>query len=46
MFAIASMFGFEATAIYSEEARNPARTVPRATDPSVVVISAFFAITT
>jgi amino acid transporter len=45
MFAIASMFGFEATAIYSEEARDPARTVPRATYLSVVVISGFFAVT-
>ncbi|WP_435221155.1 APC family permease [Streptomyces sp. Tue6028] len=45
MFAVASMFGFEATAIYGEEAREPRKTVPRATYLSVVVISAFFAFT-
>ncbi|GGO90156.1 APC family permease [Wenjunlia tyrosinilytica] len=43
MFAIASMFGFEATAIYGEEAREPSRTVPRATYLSVGLITAFFA---
>lgn len=41
-FAIASMIGFESAAIYSEEAKDPARTVPRATYLSVVVISVFF----
>lgn len=43
MFAIASMFGFEATAIYGEEAKEPRKTVPRATYLSVVVITGFFA---
>ncbi|MFJ3773228.1 APC family permease [Streptomyces sp. NPDC090075] len=42
-FAIASMFGFESTAIYSREAKDPARTVPRATYLSVGLISVFFA---
>ncbi|MGW3506515.1 APC family permease [Streptomyces sp. NPDC000994] len=45
MFAVASMFGFEATAIYGEEARNPSRTVPRATYLSVLVVTGFFALT-
>ncbi|MFF3611397.1 APC family permease [Streptomyces sp. NPDC002580] len=45
MFAIASMFGFEATAIYGEEAREPRRTVPRATYLSVAVVTGFFAFT-
>ncbi|MFD1657158.1 APC family permease [Streptomyces caeni] len=45
MFAVASMFGFEATAIYGEEARDPRRTVPRATYLSVVVVTGFFAFT-
>ncbi|MFB6955560.1 APC family permease [Streptomyces sp. NPDC056309] len=45
MFAVASMFGFEATAIYGEEARNPRRTVPRATYLSVLVVTGFFALT-
>jgi amino acid transporter len=42
-FAIASMFGFESTAIYSAEAKDPARTVPRATYLAVSIISLFFA---
>ncbi len=45
MFAVASMFGFEATAIYGEEAREPRRTVPRATYLSVAVVTCFFAFT-
>ncbi|MET9848560.1 APC family permease [Streptomyces ossamyceticus] len=45
MFAVASMFGFEATAIYGEEAREPRKTVPRATYVSVAVITGFFAFT-
>jgi amino acid transporter len=45
MFAVASMFGFEATAIYGEEARDPRKTVPRATYLSVAVITGFFAFT-
>jgi amino acid transporter len=44
MFAVASMFGFEATAIYGEEARNPRRTVPLATYLAVVLIGAFYAL--
>lgn len=43
MFAIASMFGFESTIIFSREARDPRRTVPRATYLSVGLISLFFA---
>lgn len=46
MFAVASMFGFEATAIYGEEAREPRRTIPRATYTAVIGITAFFAFTT
>ncbi|GAA2334297.1 APC family permease [Streptomyces violaceusniger] len=42
-FAIACVLGFESTAIYAREARDPARTIPRATYLSVVVISVFFA---
>jgi amino acid transporter len=45
MFAVASMFGFEATAIYGEEARDPRKSVPRATYLSVAVITGFFAFT-
>lgn len=42
MFAVASMFGFESTAIYSGEAKDPKRTVARATYLSVSVIAVFF----
>lgn len=42
MFAVASMFGFESTAIYSGEAKDPRRTVARATYISVAVIAIFF----
>ena len=42
-FAIASMFGFESTAIYAEEAKDPARTIPRATYLAVCTIAIFFA---
>lgn len=45
MFAVASMFGFESTAIYSGEAKDPERTVARATYLSVGVIAVFFAFT-
>jgi amino acid transporter len=46
MFALASFVGFEATAIYGEESRNPTRTVPLATYASVSIIMVFFAFTT
>nr|WP_309296823.1 hypothetical protein [Pseudarthrobacter sp. NCCP-2145] len=46
MFAVASMFGFESTAIYSDEAKDPRRTVARATYISVSVIAIFFAFIT
>ncbi|WP_128374521.1 APC family permease [Streptomyces cavernae] len=44
-FAVASMIGFEATAIYGEEAREPKKTVPRATYLAVAVVTGFFALT-
>lgn len=43
MFAVASMFGFEQTAIYSAEAKDPVKTVARATYASVAIIALFFA---
>jgi amino acid transporter len=42
-FAIGCLLGFESTALYAKEARDPARTVPRATYLSVTLISVFFA---
>ncbi|HLP24026.1 MAG TPA: APC family permease [Microbacteriaceae bacterium] len=43
-FAFASFIGFEATAIYGEESKDPKRTVPRATYLAIGVITALFAI--
>ncbi|GAA2665627.1 APC family permease [Streptomyces vastus] len=43
MFSVASLIGFEATAIYGEEAREPRRTVPRATYLAVALVTGFFA---
>jgi amino acid transporter len=42
MFAIASFIGFEATAIFRDEARDPDRTIPRATYMSVLGIGVFY----
>lgn len=44
-FAFASFIGFEATAIYGEESRDPKRTVPRATYLAVGTITVLFAVT-
>ncbi|MFJ7213722.1 APC family permease [Amycolatopsis sp. NPDC098790] len=46
MFAIASMFGFESTAIYAGEAKDPKRTIPRATYIAVTLIAVFLALVT
>jgi amino acid transporter len=43
-FAFASFIGFEATAIYGEETKDPKRSVPRATYLAVGIITAIFAI--
>lgn len=45
-FAFASFIGFEATAIYGEESKDPKRTVPIATYLAVGVITVIFALTT
>jgi len=45
LFCFAAFIGFEATTIYSEEAREPQRTVPRATYVSVLVIGLFYMLT-
>ncbi|MCU1403010.1 MAG: family permease [Microbacteriaceae bacterium] len=44
-FAFASFIGFEATAIYGEESKDPKRAVPRATYLAVVVITVLFSLT-
>ena len=45
LFCFAAFIGFEATTIYSEEARNPAKTVPQATYMSVLAIGVFYILT-
>ncbi|MFC4031593.1 APC family permease [Streptomyces polygonati] len=45
MFGFVSFIGFESAALYGEEARDPKRSVPRATYISVALISLFYAIT-
>jgi amino acid transporter len=44
-FAFASFIGFEATAIYGEEAVDPKKTVPQATYMAVTLIALLFAVT-
>jgi amino acid transporter len=46
LLCFAAFMGFEATTIYSEEARDPERTVPRATYLSVLVIGIFYTVST
>ena len=45
LFAIISYVGFEATAIYRDEARTPERTIPRATYVALILIGVFYAVT-
>ena len=46
LFNSASFIGFEATTIYSEEAKDPRRTVPRSTYLAVLTIGVFYTVTT
>ncbi|QOL82511.1 APC family permease [Pseudooceanicola spongiae] len=46
VFVIGSFIGFEATAIFGEEAHEPAKTIPRATYVAVGLITAFYAFST
>lgn len=46
LFCLGSFMGFEATTIYAEEARDPDKTIPRATYLSVLIIGTFFVFTT
>ena len=45
LFCFAAFIGFEATTIYSEEAKDPHTTVPRATYYSVILIGVFYMFT-
>jgi len=42
MFAVVGFIGFEATAVFRDEAKDPARTIPRATYLALVLIGAFY----
>ncbi|WP_165943984.1 APC family permease [Saccharopolyspora karakumensis] len=46
LFGVLSFLGFESTAIYREEARNPERTIPRAMYLSVGLIGVFYTVST
>jgi amino acid transporter len=46
LFAVITFLGFEATAIFREETKDPRRTIPRATYLSVVFIGVFYIVTT
>lgn len=46
LIATTCFTGFEATVVFSEEARNPRRTIPRAVYASIAVLALFFAFTT
>ncbi len=44
VFSVASFVGFESAAIYSEECKDPKRTVARATFIAVAVVAVFYAL--
>lgn len=46
LFCLGSFIGIEATTIYGEEARDPEKTIPRATYLSILMIGVFFVFTT
>jgi amino acid transporter len=45
LFALTGFIGFEATAVFRDEARNPEKTIPRATYIAVLLIGIFYAVT-
>lgn len=45
LLAFSTFIGFEQTAIYSEEAKNPLRTVPRATFIAIGTVTVFYLLT-
>jgi amino acid transporter len=44
LFALTGFIGFEATAVFRDEAHDPERTIPRATYIAVLIIGIFYAI--
>lgn len=45
LFGVVSYAGFEATAVFREEARNPEKTVPRATYIAIISMAALYGLT-
>lgn len=45
IFTIAAFIGFESTAIYAEECKDPHKTIPQATICALLLITAFFCFT-
>jgi amino acid transporter len=45
LFSLTGFIGFEATAVFRDEARDPVRTIPRATYAAVLIIGGFYALT-
>jgi amino acid transporter len=45
MFAISSFLGFESTAVFRDEAKEPERTIPRATYGAVILVAVFYTFT-
>ncbi len=45
LFALTGFIGFESTAVFRDEARQPERTIPRATYLAVIIIGGFYALT-
>ena len=44
LFALTGFIGFESTAVFRDEARDPERTIPRATYLAVLIIGGFYAV--
>ena len=44
LFALTGFIGFESTAVFRDEARDPERTIPRATYLAVLIIGGFYAL--
>ncbi|MCP3727112.1 APC family permease [Paraburkholderia sp. CNPSo 3272] len=44
VFVVGSYMGFETTAIYSEEAKDPGKTIPRATYAAITIIMVLYAV--
>ncbi|GAA0470999.1 MULTISPECIES: APC family permease [Tatumella] len=42
LFALTGFIGFESTAIFRDESRNPEKTIPRATYLAVIIIGVFY----